>query len=113
MLWTRATRKRPCAYLRAPVMHMTWPLNCSSKHITDAMVITNLDKEDMVGEHARCLYKLSQALYQDESREKPRPKHCSTKPRPCTFLAPTTLAGRRRRRNTMLWSICGGVDKND
>lgn len=69
MLWTRATRKRPCAYLRAPVMHMTWPLNCSSKHITDAMVITNLHKEDMVGEHARCLYKLSQALYQDESRE--------------------------------------------
>lgn len=33
------------------------------------MVITNLHKEDMVGEHARCLYKLSKALYEDESRE--------------------------------------------
>jgi hypothetical protein len=33
------------------------------------MVITNLHKADMVGEHARCLYKMSQVLYGEDGRE--------------------------------------------
>jgi hypothetical protein len=33
------------------------------------MVVTNIHKDYMVGEHARCLYKLSQALYQDGEKE--------------------------------------------
>jgi len=39
------------------------------KHITDAMVVTYIHKDYMVGEHARCLYKLSQASYQDVGKE--------------------------------------------
>ncbi|KAF5000627.1 hypothetical protein FDECE_11164 [Fusarium decemcellulare] len=39
------------------------------KHITDALVVTNIHKNYMVGEHARCLYKLSQAYYQDVNKE--------------------------------------------
>ncbi|RSL84309.1 hypothetical protein CEP51_004011 [Fusarium floridanum] len=39
------------------------------KHITDALVVTNIHKNYMVGEHARCLYKLSQAFYQDVGKE--------------------------------------------
>ncbi len=33
------------------------------------MIITFIHRDRMVGEHARCLYKLSQALYQDGGKE--------------------------------------------
>ncbi len=39
------------------------------KHIGDALVVTGIHKKYMVGEHARCLYKLSQAFYQDIGKE--------------------------------------------
>ncbi|CAM1508596.1 Fc.00g054440.m01.CDS01 [Cosmosporella sp. VM-42] len=35
----------------------------------DALVVTGIHKKYMVGEHARCLYKLSQAFYQDIGKE--------------------------------------------
>ncbi|KAL0776469.1 hypothetical protein CaCOL14_007756 [Colletotrichum acutatum] len=39
------------------------------KYLQDAMAITSLRKDIQVGEHARCLYKLSEALYQISGRE--------------------------------------------
>ncbi|KAI3544432.1 hypothetical protein CSPX01_05557 [Colletotrichum filicis] len=39
------------------------------KYLQDAMAITSLRKDIQVGEHARCLHKLSEALYQISGRE--------------------------------------------
>lgn len=39
------------------------------KHIEDAMTVTSVRQEIMVGEHARCLYKMSEILYQIPGRE--------------------------------------------
>ncbi|KAG7048683.1 Tetratricopeptide-like helical [Colletotrichum scovillei] len=39
------------------------------KYLQDAMAITSLRKDIQVGEHARCLYKLSEGLYQIPGRE--------------------------------------------
>ncbi|KAK1506881.1 hypothetical protein CTAM01_03213 [Colletotrichum tamarilloi] len=39
------------------------------KYLQDAMAITSLRKDIQVGEHARCLHKLSEALYQLSGRE--------------------------------------------
>jgi vacuolar-type H+-ATPase subunit H len=33
------------------------------------MVVTSLHKENMMGEHARCLFKMSEALYQVPGKE--------------------------------------------
>ncbi|KAJ0323159.1 hypothetical protein COL5a_008379 [Colletotrichum fioriniae] len=41
----------------------------AAKHLQDAIAITSLRKDIQVGEHARCLYKLSEALYQIPGRE--------------------------------------------
>ncbi|EXF75842.1 hypothetical protein CFIO01_07877 [Colletotrichum fioriniae PJ7] len=41
----------------------------AAKYLQDAMAITSLRKDIQVGEHARCLYKLSEALYQIPGRE--------------------------------------------
>lgn len=58
----------------SPAVHVSKNLNLAAdnqcrKHFRDAMVITNLHRADMVGEHARCLYKLSQALYGEDGKE--------------------------------------------
>lgn len=37
----------------------------SSKHLRDAIAITNMHKDNMAAEHARCLFKLSEALEQE------------------------------------------------
>lgn len=36
-----------------------------SKHLRDAKVVTDIRKGNMVAEHARCIFKLSEALQQD------------------------------------------------
>lgn len=71
--------KLPCEFTSGPRGQRGWSI-CSfsladtfllprRKHITDALVVTNIHKSYMVGEHARCLYKLSQALYQDDGKD--------------------------------------------
>ena len=44
--------------------------NIDSKHFRDAMALTSMHKNKLLAEHARCVFKLSEALEQEPRFEK-------------------------------------------
>ncbi|KAK3379097.1 hypothetical protein B0T24DRAFT_610704 [Lasiosphaeria ovina] len=74
-LWLKGDKARTdhfngaCMYRMACCALDLGKTEAAIKHLHDAMIVTLIHKEYMAGEHARCLYKLSQALFQEPGRE--------------------------------------------
>ncbi|KAH8714838.1 P-loop containing nucleoside triphosphate hydrolase protein [Phaeosphaeriaceae sp. PMI808] len=75
MLWGKGDKARTSHFNGATMYRMgccaleDGRVETAVKYFMDAMAVTYIHKEHMVGEHARCLYKLSQALHQLGGRE--------------------------------------------
>lgn len=74
-LWTRGDQLRTdpfnaaCMYRMGCTALDQGKLEAAIKHLRDAKVVTERRKAIMVAEHARCIFKLSEALYQEPRNE--------------------------------------------
>ncbi|KAG8161020.1 hypothetical protein KVR01_009284 [Diaporthe batatas] len=74
-LWTKGDQLRTdpfnaaCMYKMGCVALDQFKVEAAVKHLRDAKVVTDMRKGNMVAEHARCIFKLSEALQQEPRGE--------------------------------------------